>query len=173
MFDREGKTIGAFELINRLEGNFTQTDEAALLELAGHAAVSIDNTQHVEHLTSSRQAVTAEAAGQVELIGQCEAIEDLKKTIARVAGTELVVLITGENGTGKEVVAQMIHYLSERRDEVMVAVNCAAISQTLLESELFGHEKGAFTDAHQAHEGKFEFASDGTCLLYTSDAADE
>ena len=165
MFNREGKTIGAFELINRLEGNFTQTDEAALLELAGHAAVSIDNTQHVEHLTSSRQAVTAEAAGQVELIGQCEAIEDLKKAIARVAGTELVVLITGENGTGKEVVAQMIHYLSDRRDEVMVAVNCAAISQTLLESELFGHEKGAFTDAHQAREGKFELASDGTLFL--------
>ena len=82
-----------------------------------------------------------------------------------MAGTELVVLITGENGTGKEVVAQMIHYLSNRRDEVMVAVNCAAISQTLLESELFGHEKGAFTDAHQAREGKFEFASDGTLFL--------
>ena len=76
-----------------------------------------------------------------------------------------MVLITGENGTGKEVVAQMIHYLSNRRDEVMVAVNCAAISQTLLESELFGHEKGAFTDAHQAREGKFEFARDGTLFL--------
>ena len=165
MINSEGKTIGAFELINRLEGNFTQADEAALLELAGHAAVSIDNTQHVEHLTSSRQAVAAEAAGQVEMIGQCEAITDMKKAIARVAGTELVVLITGENGTGKEVVAQMIHYLSERRDEVMVAVNCAAITQSLLESELFGHEKGAFTDAHQAHEGKFEFASEGTLFL--------
>ena len=165
MLNREGKTIGAFELINRLEGNFNQTDEEALLELASHAAVSIDNTLHVEHLTSSRQAVAAEAAGQVEMIGQCEAIEDLKKTIARVAGTDLAVLITGENGTGKDVVAQMIHYLSDRRDEVMVAVNCAAITETLLESELFGHEKGAFTDAHQAREGKFELASDGTIFL--------
>jgi Nif-specific regulatory protein len=165
IINTKGETIGAFELINRLEGNFTDEDETALAELASHAAVSIDNTQHVEHLTTSRQAVAAEAAGQVEMIGQCDAIEELKKTIARVAGTELAILITGENGTGKEVVAQMIHYLSDRRDEVMVAVNCAAISQTLLESELFGHEKGAFTDAHQAREGKFELASDGTLFL--------
>ena len=141
MINSKGDTIGAFELINRLEGNFTDEDESALADLASHAAVSIDNTQHVEHLTTSRQAVAAEAAGQVEMIGHCEAIEELKKTIARVAGTELAILITGENGTGKEVVAQMIHYLSDRRDEVMVAVNCAAITQTLLESELFGHEK--------------------------------
>jgi Nif-specific regulatory protein len=165
MLNSDGETIGAFELINRLEGNFTDEDQAALAELASHAAVSIDNTQHVEHLVVSRQTVAAEAAGQVEMIGNCAAIEDLKKTIARVAGTELVVLITGENGTGKDVVAQMIHYLSDRRDEVMVAVNCAAITQTLLESELFGHEKGAFTDAHQAREGKFELASQGTLFL--------
>ncbi len=165
MVNAEGKTIGAFELINRLEGNFTDEDEAALIELAAHATVAIDNTQHVEQLVTSRQAVAAEAAGQVQMIGQCQKIEDLKKTIQRVAGTDLVVLITGENGTGKDVVAQMIHYLSPRRDEVMVAVNCAAISQTLLESELFGHEKGAFTDAHQAREGKFELASNGTLFL--------
>ena len=160
-----GKTIGAFELINRKVGNFTEQDEAALQELAAHAAVALENTRHVEHLVHSRQAVTAEAAGQVHLIGQCAEIEELKKTIQRVAGTELAVLITGENGTGKDVVAQMIHYLSDRRDEVLVAVNCAAISQTLLESELFGHEKGAFTDAHQAREGKFELASQGTLFL--------
>ncbi|MEL7499947.1 MAG: sigma-54-dependent Fis family transcriptional regulator [Planctomycetota bacterium] len=165
MLNVDGKTIGAFELINRLEGNFTDRDESALMELAAHATVAIDNTQHVEHLVISRQAVAAEAAGQVEMIGECDAIIELKKTIERVAGTELVVLITGENGTGKEVVAQMIHYLSPRRDEVMVAVNCAAITQSLLESELFGHEKGAFTDAHQAREGKFELASDGTLFL--------
>ena len=165
MLDADGKIIGAFELINRLEGNFTDQDEAALTELAAHATVAIDNTQHVEQLVTSKQAVAAEAAGQIEMIGECEAIVELKKTIEKVAQTDLAILITGENGTGKEVVAQMIHYLSPRRDEVMVAVNCAAITQTLLESELFGHEKGAFTDAHQAREGKFELASAGTLFL--------
>ncbi len=165
MKDQAGKTIGAFELINRIEGNFTDEDEIALCELAAHAAVAIDNTQHVEELVTSKRKVAAQAAGQVQLIGQCPAIEKLKNTIEKVANTDLVVLITGENGTGKEVVAQMIHYLSQRRDEVLVAVNCAAISQSLLESELFGHEKGAFTDAHQAREGKFELANNGTLFL--------
>ena len=165
MTNAEGKTIGAFELINRLEGNFTDEDESALCELAAHASVAIDNTLHVEQLVTSRRTVSAQAAGQVQMIGQCEAIKKLKSTIERVANTDLVILITGENGTGKEVVAQMIHYLSDRRDEVLVAVNCAAISESLLESELFGHEKGAFTDAHQTREGKFVLANDGTLFL--------
>jgi Nif-specific regulatory protein len=165
MINSEGKTIGAFELINRLKGNFTDEDETALAELAAHATVAIDNTQHVEQLVTSRRHVSEVAANQVKMIGECEAVERLKSTIQRVANTDLVVLITGENGTGKEVVAQMIHYLSDRRDDVMVAVNCAAISESLLESELFGHEKGAFTDAHQAREGKFELANGGTLFL--------
>ncbi len=165
MINAAGKTIGAFELINRLAGNFTDEDELALTELAAHATVAIDNTQHVEQLVTSRRHVSEQAAGQVQLIGKCAAIDKLKSTIKRVANTDLVVLITGENGTGKEVVAQMIHYLSDRRDDILVAVNCAAISESLLESELFGHEKGAFTDAHQARAGKFELANGGTLFL--------
>jgi len=75
------------------------------------------------------------------------------------------VLILGENGTGKEIVAQSIHYLSSRRDKPFVAVNCAAIPDTLAESELFGHEKGAFTDARETRTGKFELAAAGTLFL--------
>jgi Nif-specific regulatory protein len=165
MTNSDGKTIGAFELINREKGSFSDEDEAALSELAAHAAVAIDNTLHVEQLVSSKRTVADQAADQVQMIGECAEIEALKKTIERVADTDLVVLITGENGTGKEVVAQMIHYLSRRRDEILVAVNCAAISESLLESELFGHEKGAFTDAHQKREGKFELANNGTLFL--------
>lgn len=160
-----GKTIGAFELINKIGGNFTDADQADLIELAEHAAVAIENTQHVEKLVSKQKNVADQAADQVELIGKCDEIEKLKQTIERVAGTELAVLITGENGTGKEVVAQMIHYLSDRRDQILVAVNCAAITESLLESELFGHEKGAFTDAHEARAGKFELADGGTLFL--------
>jgi Nif-specific regulatory protein len=165
MKNADGKTIGAFELINRLQGNFTDEDETALEELAAHAAIAIDTTQHVEHLETVRRTVATQAADDVNLIGNCEGITKLKSTIERVANTGLAILITGENGTGKEVVAQLVHYLSQRRDEVLVAVNCAAISETLLESELFGHEKGAFTDAHQAREGKFELANGGTLFL--------
>lgn len=165
MKNADGKTIGAFELINRLQGNFTDQDEVALSELAAHAAIAIDTTQHVEHLETVRRTVATQAADEVNLIGNSAGIKKLKSTIERIANTELAILITGENGTGKEVVAQLVHYLSQRRDEVLVAVNCAAISETLLESELFGHEKGAFTDAHQAREGKFELANGGTLFL--------
>ena len=160
-----GKTIGAFELINKIDGNFTTADVSDLTELAAHAAVAIENTQHVETLVSTQKSLADQAAGQVNLIGECPQIQQLKSTIERVAGTDLAILILGENGTGKEVVAQLIHYLSDRRDQVLVAVNCAAITETLLESELFGHEKGAFTDAHQAREGKFELADGGTLFL--------
>ena len=165
MVNSAGKTMGAFELINRLHGNFTDEDQTALTELASHAAVAIENTQHVEELVSTNKRVADEAADQVQLIGNCGQIDELKKTITRVADTDLAILITGENGTGKEVVAQLIHYMSERRDKVLVAVNCAAITESLLESELFGHEKGAFTDAHQARIGKFELADQGTLFL--------
>src|SRR5690606_9688973 len=79
--------------------------------------------------------------------------------------TDLAIMVLGENGSGKEVVSQAIHYLSNRRYQPFVAINCAAITETLLESELFGHEKGAFTDAHQSRAGKFELASGGTIFL--------
>jgi Nif-specific regulatory protein len=106
-----------------------------------------------------------EAASGTALVGESPAIEALRSTIRRVADTDLAVLILGENGTGKEVVARKIHYLSGRRDEPFIAVNCAALTETLLESELFGHEKGAFTDAHEARPGKFELAAGGTLFF--------
>ncbi|HMP78004.1 MAG TPA: sigma-54-dependent Fis family transcriptional regulator [Pirellulaceae bacterium] len=165
MRDSQGKTIGAFELINKRNGRFSDEDELDLQELAIHAAAAIENGRRVEQLVTSRQQITDQAASQVHLIGQSPGIVKIRETIQRIAPTELAILITGENGTGKEIVAQMIHYMSLRRDQVMVAVNCAAIAETLLESELFGHEKGAFTDAHQRRPGKFELASRGTLFL--------
>lgn len=160
-----GELFGAFELINRLSGSFTADDESALTELAAHAAIALENAQDREQLTSASRRITEQAAQQVQLIGQSPAIEALHSTIKRVADTELAVLILGENGTGKEVVAQSIHYLSSRREKPFVVVNCAAIPDTLAESELFGHEKGAFTDAHEMRQGKFELAADGTLFL--------
>jgi Nif-specific regulatory protein len=160
-----GEMLGAFEAINKLDGDFTAEDEALLTELAGHAATALANTQALEDLVATNRQIVEQAADGVRLIGQSAPIEKLRSTVARVAKTELAVLLLGENGTGKEVVSQSIHYLSARRRKPFIAVNCAAIAETLLESELFGHEKGAFTDAHEARAGKFELANGGTLFL--------
>ncbi len=162
---RGGRLFGAFELLNKHTGTFTAEDEAALTELAQHAAVALENARDRQQLLATNRQIAEQAAGQVELVGQSPAIEALRSIVRRVADTDLAVLILGENGTGKEVVAQSIHYLSRRRDKPFIAVNCAAIPDTLAESELFGHEKGAFTDARETHPGKFELAAEGTLFL--------
>lgn len=100
-----------------------------------------------------------------EVLFAGQAMQQVKRLIADVAPTSATVLISGESGTGKELAARMIHQASPRRDAPFVALNCAAIPETLLESELFGHEKGAFTGATQARQGKFELASGGTIFL--------
>ncbi len=100
-----------------------------------------------------------------EIIGESSSISKIKETIERVAPTEARVLITGSNGTGKELVARWIHEYSERNKQPIVEVNCAAIPSELIESELFGHEKGAFTSAHKQRIGKFEQANGGTLFL--------
>ncbi|NQU20335.1 MAG: sigma-54-dependent Fis family transcriptional regulator [Candidatus Nealsonbacteria bacterium] len=162
---RKRELFGAFEVLNKLSGSFTSEDETALMELAAHAAVALENAQDRQQLLLANRQIAEQAAGRVKLIGNSPAIEALRSITHRVADTDLAVLILGDNGTGKEVVAQSIHYLSRRRDQPFVAVNCAAIPDTLAESELFGHEKGAFTDAREARAGKFELADGGTLFL--------
>lgn len=100
-----------------------------------------------------------------EMIGESQAIEDIKNIIEKVAPTDARVLITGPNGTGKELVAHWIHQKSERSKQPMIEVNCAAIPSELIESELFGHKKGAFTSAVKDRKGKFEQATGGTLFL--------
>jgi DNA-binding NtrC family response regulator len=103
--------------------------------------------------------------GTSEIFGESPAIREVRERIARVAPTSATVLITGETGTGKELVARAIHRNSPRASKPFVAVNCAAFTETLLESELFGHEKGAFTGADRQRQGLFEAAHDGTLFL--------
>ncbi|GJL65613.1 MAG: acetoacetate metabolism regulatory protein AtoC [Nitrospirales bacterium] len=99
------------------------------------------------------------------LVGTSSFIQDIRADMTKMAWTQSNVLITGETGTGKEVVAQAIHRISDRRDKSFICVNCAAIPETLLESELFGHEQGAFTGARYRHQGKLEQAQGGTILF--------
>jgi DNA-binding NtrC family response regulator len=100
-----------------------------------------------------------------QIIGMSPAIKEVYKMIGRVAASDVSVLLSGESGTGKELVAKAIHRYSDRSDKPFIAINCAAIPDTLLESELFGFEKGSFTDASHAKEGKFEMADKGTLFL--------
>ena len=99
------------------------------------------------------------------IVGRCRAMKEVYKAIGRVASQNLTVLLLGESGTGKEVVAQAIYHHSARSNGPFQAINCAAIPDALLESEIFGHEKGAFTDAHRQRIGKLEQADKGTLFL--------
>jgi DNA-binding NtrC family response regulator len=103
--------------------------------------------------------------GFPRIIGESEAIQQAVAETQRVAQTEATVLLLGESGTGKELFARAVHHLSNRRDKPFVAINCAAIPETLIENELFGHERGAFTGAGDRRQGKFELASTGTVFL--------
>jgi len=99
------------------------------------------------------------------IIGRSRVMVDLLETVAQVAPSEATVLVTGESGSGKELIAGAVHYNSPRKDEAFIKLNCAAVTETLLESELFGHEKGAFTGAHKRKEGKFRQADGGSLFL--------
>ena len=134
-------------------------DEVALVVEQAVAAADLQRENR-----ALRQTV-ATLAGEKELIGDSVAMQALKQLIAKVAPSEATVLIRGESGTGKELVAHSLHAASNRREGPFIAVNCAAIPETLLESELFGYRKGAFTGADQDKEGLFEAAQGGTLLL--------
>lgn len=100
-----------------------------------------------------------------ELIGESKAIKEIKEYIPKIAKTNKPILITGETGVGKEIVANNIHFESLRFNKPYIAINCAALPQELIENELFGHEKGAFTNAYETAKGKLEFCNEGTLLL--------
>jgi DNA-binding NtrC family response regulator len=116
-------------------------------------------------LTRPKRRVHGRLQRLSDIYGACDAMRSLFDTLDRVAGSSATVIILGESGSGKELVAHAIHQLSERRQRPFVAVNCGALPETLIESELFGHERGSFTGAARTHRGCFERASGGTLLL--------
>jgi two-component system, NtrC family, nitrogen regulation response regulator NtrX len=125
----------------------------------------IQNALKMGQLLEENRSLRARFAKADEMIGNSEEISTLKQQISIAAPTSGWVLITGENGTGKELVARAIHNFSQRRDKPFVEVNCAAIPEDLIESELFGHEKGSFTGATALRKGKFDLAHEGTLFL--------
>jgi Nif-specific regulatory protein len=133
--------------------------------VAGIAAVTLENVLATEALRSENRRLQAELDLQDVIIGESKAMHQVENFISRVAKSDSTVLIRGESGTGKELVARAIHRNSPRADKPFVAINCAAIPEALLESELFGHEKGSFTGAIATKKGRLEIAEGGTVFL--------
>uniref|UniRef100_UPI004047099C sigma-54-dependent transcriptional regulator n=1 Tax=Algoriphagus sp. TaxID=1872435 RepID=UPI004047099C len=127
--------------------------------------LTVRNALEKKHLVTETKVLKKKLSKKLTMVGESPAIQTVKATIEKVAPTEARVLITGQNGTGKELVAHWIHEKSKRQEMPYVAVNCAAIPSELIESELFGHEKGSFTSAHKQRLGKFEQADGGTLFL--------
>ncbi len=127
--------------------------------------VLLNNISHLKRVETERDSLREQLIESTKLVGQSREIKELKKTIVRVAPEDSRILITGENGTGKELVARLIHENSSRSKSPFVAVNCAALPDELIESELFGYDKGAFTGAAKSKPGRFELAGGGTLFL--------
>lgn len=149
----EAMALGAFDYLTK-PLNFDEV----LIQLER----AIENRRRIRELEGYRSEASA---AEAEMVGSSPPMQALYKLIGQVAPTDSTVLIRGESGTGKELVAQAIHRHSTRAERRLVTVNCASIPETLLEAELFGHERGAFTGATQQRVGKFEFADGGTLFL--------
>ena len=134
------------------------------LKHAVQRAIEVSRLSHVPAVVGDSES-DDEASNTERIIGLSPAMQEVYKTIGRVASQDATVLILGESGTGKELVARAIYHYSQRSQKPFLAVNCAALPEALLESELFGHEKGAFTGADQRHIGKFEQVNGGTIFL--------
>jgi len=143
----------------------TEDDFRLLAAIAGLGSIAIENARRLENLGSENRRLRAEVALTHDMVGASPRMREVYQFIERVAPTDSTVLIYGESGTGKELVANAIHHNSVRRNQPFVALNCAAITETLLESELFGHEKGAFTSAVSQKKGYLEVAEGGTVFL--------
>ncbi len=172
--NQKGEIVGAFETLNKRLGPFNPQDEELLGALAAHAAIAVENAQLIGALRRSQDELAEQNATlrrEVEsrysthgIIGAGPRIQQVVRLIERIRDSVVNVLITGESGTGKEMVAKAIHYTSPRSRKPFVALNCAALPETLLESELFGIEKGVATGVER-RMGQFQKADGGTLFL--------
>jgi transcriptional regulator with GAF, ATPase, and Fis domain len=162
----QDKLLGVIYLDASSPGVRFDSDLLQLVSALGNiAALTIENARHLEWLGGENRRLHEELSIHHSMVGESKAMLDVYEFISRVAGRDSTVLISGESGTGKELVARAIHENSDRADKPFVAINCAAITETLLESELFGHEKGSFTGAVAQKKGKLEIAEGGSVFL--------
>jgi formate hydrogenlyase transcriptional activator len=168
--------LGTIAVLRREVRPFTERQLALVQTFADQVAIAIRNAQLIKNLGAEIEAhrrskatiqalVEQQRPGDGALIGDSAALRRVREAIAQVAPTDSTVLIQGETGTGKELVARAVHAASTRRERPLIKLNCAALPRELVESELFGHEKGAFTGAAQHRRGRFELADGGTLLL--------
>jgi transcriptional regulator with GAF, ATPase, and Fis domain len=162
----QGKVLGAMYLDASSPGARFDSDLLQLVTTLGNiTALAIENSRHMDRLGGENRRLVEELNIHHSMIGESKAMHEVYGFVSRVAGRDSTVLISGESGTGKELVARAVHLNSGRADKPFVAINCAAITETLLESELFGHERGAFTGAVSQKKGKLEVAEGGTVFL--------
>jgi Nif-specific regulatory protein len=176
---RGEEIIGVLQADNRnAPGMLNAKDVELLLVLASNASLAVANARLIKRLVLAEDRLQKEnsflkgreekrrgGGSQVEIIGKSEAMRKVIDHLDKVVDTRVTVLIEGETGTGKELIAAAVHYRSRRRDKLFVAQNCAALAESLLESELFGHKKGSFTGAVDEKKGLFEIADGGTLFL--------
>jgi len=170
-----GNTIGVLAVASRLDAAFTQREADLLSQIADQVAMAVDNALAFRRITELRERLAQEKhylEEEIELekrfdeiVGESTGLRQVLRQIEQVAPTDATVLIQGETGTGKELLARALHRLSARHERTFIKLNCAAIPAGLIESELFGHEKGAFTGAIARKIGRLELAHEGTLFL--------
>ncbi|MFQ5553434.1 MAG: sigma 54-interacting transcriptional regulator, partial [Thermoplasmata archaeon] len=169
------RILGVLNAVNKRHGPFLQEDVRLLEAFASQLAIAIENASLVQALQAAQERLREEnlylreEVGHVvrfeTVVGESPSMQGVYALVERVLNTTATVLITGESGTGKELIARVIHYKGPRAQSPFIAVNCSAIPETLLEAELFGYEKGAFTGAAKRKPGRFDLAAGGTLFL--------
>src|SRR6266851_4796851 len=170
-----GRTLGVLTLASRVPNSFSSDDVEFLMRAAGQVAIAIENglafreiAELKDKLAQEKLYLEDEIRGEMDfegIVGQSSALRHVLKLVETVAPSDSTVLLLGETGTGKELIARAIHERSQRKERTLVKLNCAAIPTGLLESELFGHERGAFTGAIAQKIGRLELADQGTLFL--------
>ena len=170
-----GRTVGVLTLASRVENSFSTEDVEFLMQAAGQVAIAIENSMAYREIAELKDKLAQEKLyledeirGEMDfegIVGQSSALRLVLNLVETVASSDSTVLLLGETGTGKELIARAIHERSRRKERTFVKLNCAAIPTGLLESELFGHERGAFTGAIAQKIGRLELADQGTLFL--------